>query len=360
MEATNLQVSSEQSLGLTKTRSIRTEQAVPEVRQSSFSHNVIEGAGSQLRVYEYPLKAGINRTAEFEKKGLAEFSCNVGTRCGHRCTYCSSPSLLRMHDSFKQVNENPFDDGYAIIDTGITERVARDVRNKRKRGRIILCSTVDGWCPAAAKHNLGSRCLKAILNEPGWSVRILSKNAKVVESYDLIKRYRNRVQIGLTLTGTDEKSGCISAIEPNASTIEERMQALLYAKKLGLRLYSMLCPLIPSIASSQEQIDKLVKFAEAIDSEEIFAEPLNRRGKSIVRTKDALALSGYQFEAEQVDAIRNKIKWSGYVTELISTVQRSIRRFSDIKKLRFLLYPADLTAADTKKIKNDDAGVIWL
>ena len=360
MNVTNLQVSSEQSADLTKTRPNRIEQAVTPVQQGGFDNNAIKAAGAQLRVYEYPLRAGINRTTEFEKKGLAEFSCNVGTRCGHRCTYCSSPSLLRMHDSFKQVNENPFDDGYAIIDTGITERVARDVRNKRKRGRIILCSTVDGWCPAAAKHNLGSRCLKAILNEPGWSVRILTKSAKVIEDYDLIKRYRNRVQIGLTLTGTDEKSGCISAIEPNASTIEERMQSLLYAKKLGLRTYSMFCPLIPGIASSQEQIDKLVKFAEAIGSEEIFAEPLNRRGKSIIRTKDALALSGYQFEAEQVDSIRNKIKWSGYVTELISTVQKSISMFSDMKKLRFLLYPADLTAADVRKIKNNDTGVIWL
>ena len=360
MKTANLQVSLKQSVSPAKTSLDLTEEITQPIQQYNFDSNVIEDAGTRLRVYEYPLKAGINRTMEFEKKGLAEFSCNVGTRCGHRCTYCSSPSLLRMHDSFKQVNENPFDDGYAIIDTGITERVARDVRNKRKRGRIILCSTVDGWCPAAAKHNLGSRCLKAILNEPGWSVRILTKSAKVVEDYDLIKRYSDRVQIGLTLTGTDEKSGCISAIEPNASTIEERMQALLYAKKLGLRTYSMLCPLIPDIASSQEQIDKLVKFAEAIGSEEIFAEPLNRRGKSIIRTKDALALSGYQFEAEQVDSIRNKIKWSGYVTELISTVQKSISMFSDMKKLRFLLYPADLTAADVKKIKNNDAGVIWL
>lgn len=360
MNVTNLQVSSEQSADLTKTRPNRIEQAVPPVQQGGFDNNAIEVAGSQLRVYEYPLRAGINRTTEFEKKGLAEFSCNVGTRCGHRCTYCSSPSLLRMHKSFKQANENPFDEGYAIVDPEMPGKVAHDARHKRKRGCVILCSTVDAWCPAARKYNLGSRCLKAILNEHGWSVRILTKNAKVVEDYDLIKRYRNRVQIGLTLTGTDEKSGCISAIEQNASTIEERMQSLLYAKKLGLRTYSMLCPLIPGIASSQEQIDKLVKFAEAIDSEEIFAEPLNRRGKSIIKTKDALALSGYRFEAEEVDAVRNKIKWSSYVAELISKVQKSIHMFSDIKKLRFLLYPADLTAADAKKIKDNDAGVIWL
>ena len=52
-----------------------------------------------MKTYQATLKSGITRTKEFEKKGLAQFSVNVGTRCGHQCLYCSSPSLLRMHRS---------------------------------------------------------------------------------------------------------------------------------------------------------------------------------------------------------------------------------------------------------------------
>ena len=40
----------------------------------------------------YPLKTGITRTREFERKRLATHAVNVGTKCGHGCTYCSTRS----------------------------------------------------------------------------------------------------------------------------------------------------------------------------------------------------------------------------------------------------------------------------
>ena len=42
-----------------------------------------------MRTHTTILKAGINHTPEFEKKGLAWFAVNVGTECGHDCTCCS-------------------------------------------------------------------------------------------------------------------------------------------------------------------------------------------------------------------------------------------------------------------------------
>lgn len=37
----------------------------------------------------------------------------------------------------------------------------------------------DAWSPEAQEHDLGSRCLEAILAESAWMVRILTKNAAV-------------------------------------------------------------------------------------------------------------------------------------------------------------------------------------
>ena len=36
-----------------------------------------------MDVLQTSLKTGITRTPEFERKGLAEFAVNVGTKCGH-------------------------------------------------------------------------------------------------------------------------------------------------------------------------------------------------------------------------------------------------------------------------------------
>ncbi len=60
-----------------------------------------------MKIYEYPLKTGISRTPEFERKKLATHAVNVGTKCGHGCTYCSTGSLLRMHPSFKALGLSP-------------------------------------------------------------------------------------------------------------------------------------------------------------------------------------------------------------------------------------------------------------
>ena len=78
-----------------------------------------------MTLHTVKLTGGIRRTREFEKKRLAQFSVNVGTKCGHDCLYCSTGALMRMHPSFKAAGESPFGFGYAIVDPDIPERVAK-------------------------------------------------------------------------------------------------------------------------------------------------------------------------------------------------------------------------------------------
>jgi DNA repair photolyase len=309
-------------------------------------------------VHTTSLTKGIGRTKEFEKKGLARYSVNVGTKCSHGCSYCSSASLLRMHSSFKAAKKSPFEDGYAIIDPEIASKVAYNAKHTWNRGQVMLCTTVDAWCPAAQKYNLGRKCLEAILAEPGWTVRILTKNAAVVDDFDIIEKYRSRVILGLSITSTNDKISSI--IEPNASSITERMKALKLARAKGIRVYSMLCPLIAGIANSRAVIDELVQFGEEIGSEEFFAETVNRRGKALPNTQNVLAENDFAKEAKAVEAIRQKAGWSEYAVELIRDVQASMRKYSDIDKLKFLLYPSNLLPEDEAQIKKDDKGVVWL
>jgi len=313
-----------------------------------------------MRVYEYALKTGITRTKEFERKRLATHAVNVGTKCGHGCTYCSTGAMLRMHSSFRSLGLNPFGNGYAIVDPTTPERVARDARRIQERGTVQLCTTVDAWAPEAQEHGLGRRCLEAILSEPMWNVRILTKNAAVVHDYDLIKRHRDRVLVGLSITATPDKNDVLTAVEPNASPIAQRMAALGEAHARGLRTYAMLCPILPGIADAPEQVDSLVKLAVACGAEEIFTEPINARGPGLKATQDALDSSGFRTEAAAIAQIRRKRNWSSYVVSLVENIQRSVRARADITKLRILLYPSGLAPEDEARIRQDDAGVIWL
>lgn len=81
---------------------------------------------------------------------------NVGTKCGHDGTYCSTGTMLRMHPSFKVAGEKPFDLGYAIVDPSMPDRVARDaeVIKPANRGLVQLCTTMDAWAPEAQAHDV--------------------------------------------------------------------------------------------------------------------------------------------------------------------------------------------------------------
>ena len=268
--------------------------------------------------------------------------------------------MLRCHEAFKKVGENPFGFGYAIVDPDLPERVAKNAANMRRRGIVQLCTTVDAWAPTAQKYDLGRRCLEALLAQPGWTVRILTKNAAVVNDFDLIRKHKDRVLVGLSLTSTADKENVLSVIEPNASPITERMAALKKAHKLGLRTYGMLCPLIPGIADDPKQIDKLVGFVKDCGAEEVFAEAVNPRGKGLQLTEETLRANGFEAEADAVLQIRKRKNWSPYVVTLIRNIQDAMQRHMTTKKLRFLLYPKKLVAEDQARIRKADAGVVWL
>jgi DNA repair photolyase len=268
--------------------------------------------------------------------------------------------VCRTHPAFRELGENPFGHGYSIFDPATPERVAHDAQRIKQRGLIQLCTLTDAWAPEAKRHELGRRCLEAILSQPGWSVRILTKNAAVIDDFDLLEQHRDRVLVGLSLTATPDKSDVNKVIEPNASDIQERMLAMVEARARGLRVYGMLCPLLPGIADSPEQVDELVRFIADCGAEEIFAEAVNPRGPGLRHCHEALDLSGYANEVRTIESIRTRRHWSGYVLDLIKNVQASVRQHFDIQRLRFLLYPSNLLPEHAEEIRGDGAGVVWL
>lgn len=317
-------------------------------------------SNKNLEIHECSLKKGISRSKEFEKKGLAEFAVNVGLKCLHDCKYCSTGAMLRTHSIFKEIGKSSFEQGFAVLDPHIASKVAHDAASKRKRGLVQLCTTVDAWCPAAQQYGLGRKCLEARLAEHSWTVRILTKNSAVKDDFDLVKKHKDRVAVGISITATSVKSHLMQVVEPNASPIKERIRAMKKAHKMGLRTYAMFCPPLPGVADSKEDIDELVQLAEEFGAEEIFAEAVNPRGKGLILTQEALADAGFEKEARAVELVRNRKNWSRYVVELIEKVQSSVREYSDISKLRFLQYPAGLLPEHVEQIAEDGEGVVWL
>ena len=128
-----------------------------------------------MKNYNYSLSDGICRSPKFEEKGLAQYAINVGVRCGHDCTYCSSRAMLRTHDVFRDettpLYKKAFSTGFSIVDPDIAKKVAEDAKRIQHPGLVQICTTVDAWAPEAHEasaldasvwkpslHNLAGRC----------------------------------------------------------------------------------------------------------------------------------------------------------------------------------------------------------
>ncbi len=341
-----------------KSRKLRQKHATqePRVPLRTLTHLKMP-----IRVHVVERKSGINPTPEFVLKGLADYSVNPAVKCDHACAYCSSGSTLRRLQAFKDTGENPFEHGFAIVDPDMPARIRKDAQRLRNsKGTVQLCTLVDAWSPVAQEYDLGRQCLAAILEESSMQVRCLTKNAAITKDFDLISKYKDRVLVGLSLTGTPDKSSVISVLEPNASPVEERIAAMQEAHRRGLRTYGMLCPLMPGIADAPNQVDELVKTAIGFGAEEIFAEAVNPRGRGLLLCVDWLQKAGFTTEAHEIDQIRHMQHRSPYMANLIANVQQSVRRHGDIKDLRFLLYSKGMAPADLTRVRRDKAGIIWL
>ncbi|MFQ5985611.1 MAG: hypothetical protein ACE5LL_08885, partial [Alphaproteobacteria bacterium] len=127
----------------------------------------------RVEVHEWPLKVGITRTKEFEKKGLCTHAVNVGLRCGNLCLYCSTPATpVGCHEAFKALGLPRYGMNYSIIDPNTVGRLAQGRNGLKSTDVVQLCTTVDAWATEARRHRLGRRCLRHLLKNTSAQVRV--------------------------------------------------------------------------------------------------------------------------------------------------------------------------------------------
>ena len=312
-----------------------------------------------LHVFDCRRVTIVRRSDEFERKGLATHGVECGFKCAHACKYCSVPANIRMHGVFKAAGKSAFEDGYAIIDTQLGDRIGSELK-LGKDDTVIISSLSDAWDPVAQRYDTGRKVLQAVLENTQATVRILTKNAAVIRDFDLVEQYRDRVMVGLSITGLPEHDSMIQAVEPFASPVSERIRAMDLAHSNGFRCFAMFCPLLPGPASQPETLHRLFQMARDWNAEGVWLEGVNARGKALPDTEQALRDAGYSSAADAVKHVRNRRNWSSYVRELTVRAQAAARSAGLIDNLRVLNYRSSFTEEDVVAINTDATGVIWL
>ena len=150
------------------------------------------------------------------------------------------------------------------------------------------------------------------------------------------------------------------ALEPNASSIAERLNAFKEARRRDLRTYGMLCPCLPGIADGPVALEEMFDAVLACGAEYIWLEPVNPRGNGLIRCVQALTAAGFGEIARAIDAVRNQSRWNEYALQLVRTAQQIAEKKAVLDRLHVLLYSSQLTPKSMAALKADQRGIIWL
>jgi len=303
-------------------------------------------------------KCAITRSPEFEKKQLATHALNIGVLCGHGCLYCSTPAILRTQPKLFPEYEGSafkaFAAGAAVVDPTTPDRLDRDLASLQPTDTVMLSTLTDAWSPEAQTYGLGRKCLEKLLRESKARVRILTKNAAVANELDLLSEYRDRVTLSLSITAPLSKEKVAEVLEPKASSIKERLDALQAAHEAKVPIFGMLCPCLPGVANRLGYLEEMLDMILPFEPETIWAEPVNPRGPGLRLCQEALVDAGFIAIANEVRFIRGQREHAHYTTRLIGTLQTATANLGLKPRLKILVYE------DGEGFAGDASSVVWL
>ena len=175
---------------------------------------------------------------------------NIYRGCLHGCIYCDSRSLCyQMKHKFEDVEVK----ANAV---GLLENTLRRKRNKCMIGTGAMS---DPYMPIEEKLGNMRKCLE-VIERYGFGVTMITKSTKVLRDLDLLKKIneKSKCVVQMTLTTYDEYLCRI--VEPNVETTYERFRALEILHDNGIPTVVWLCPILPFINDTEENIRGILDY----------------------------------------------------------------------------------------------------
>jgi DNA repair photolyase len=192
------------------------------------------------------IKEIIIRTALSSSKlpGL-DYALNPYVGCEHACIYCYAPSVI--HRDMGKWGE------LVEAKVNLPRILSKELRVKKK-GVVGLPTVTDPYHPAEKKYEITRRCLELLLMHD-FPVCIQTKSSLVLRDMDLLKRFSN-IEVGVTLTTLDESVR--EKLEPGASRVGERLNALSELSKNGISTWVFIGPVMPYLTDGDALVDAII------------------------------------------------------------------------------------------------------
>lgn len=185
-------------------------------------------------------------------KGIlsAKNGMNIYRGCLHGCIYCDSRSLCyQMNHKFEDIEVK----ANAV---GLLENTLRRKRNKCMIGTGAMS---DPYMPIEEKLSNMRKCLE-VIERYGFGVTMITKSTKVLRDLDLLKKINEKSKCVVQMTLTTYDEDLCRIVEPNVETTYERFRALEILRDNGIPTVVWLCPILPFINDTEENIRGILDY----------------------------------------------------------------------------------------------------
>ena len=169
---------------------------------------------------------------------------NIYRGCQHGCIYCDARSdCYQMDHLFEDIE----------VKENALSLLERALKTKRKPCMIGFGAMSDPYIPLEEKLRMTRGALE-LMEKYGFGVAIQTKSARILRDLDLLKSINSRTKAVAQITLTTYDESLCRLIEPNVSTTGERIAALREFQKAGIPTVVWLCPILPFLNDTEENI----------------------------------------------------------------------------------------------------------
>lgn len=185
-------------------------------------------------------------------KGIlsAQNGMNLYRGCTHGCIYCDSRSdCYHITHRFEdvEVKENAME----LLENALTR--------KRKKCMIGTGSMTDPYMPLELQIESTRKSLRLAL-EHGFGYTLITKSNRVLRDLDLLRQINQNTKCVVQMTLTTYNDALCRKLEPNVCPTSERFEALLRLREAGIPTVVWLCPILPFINDTKENIAGLLDY----------------------------------------------------------------------------------------------------
>lgn len=187
-----------------------------------------------------------------EAKGIlsAHNGMNIYRGCTHGCIYCDSRSkCYGFTHEFEDIE----------VKRNAPELLERALRAKRKRCMIGTGAMCDPYMHCEEELGLTRKCLE-VIERYGFGIAIQTKSDRILRDLDLLKRIHQKAKCVVQMTLTTYDEALCRMVEPNVCTTKKRVEALKIFQENGIPTVVWLCPILPFINDTRENLEGLLDY----------------------------------------------------------------------------------------------------